>query len=265
MFAVDVPLVVIFLGTIAVVALAVEAGYRLGSARRRRSEDEKESPVSAISSAIIGLAAFMLAFTFGLAAERHQAKRTLVREEAVAIRTAWDRSDFLPPPVRPRAAALLQKYVDQRIKFAESRVLEPARVQQMLTEALQLQNQLWSMAVANAHKDLNSDVAALYIESLNEVNGLHATRVSIAIQARIPTAIWGALYLVTFLGMFSVGYQTGIASSKRSVSWAVLALAFALVFALIGALDHPDSGFARISQQPLIDLRATMAGAERSE
>lgn len=265
MFAADVPIVVIFLGTIAVVAIAVEAGYRLGSSRRRRSEDEKESPVSAISSAIIGLAAFMLAFTFGLAAERHQAKRTLVREEAVAIRTAWDRSDFLPATDRPAAAALLQKYVADRVRFAESKKLEPTRVQQMLADAQQQQNQLWTMAVANARKDMNSDVAALYIESLNEVNGLHATRVAIAIQARIPTAIWVALYLVTFLGMFSVGYQTGIASSERSVSWAVLALAFALVFALIGALDHPDSGFARISQQPLMDLRDAMAADKKSE
>lgn len=259
MLAGDVPILFIFFGTILVISLAVETGYRLAQSRRKLSEDEKESPISAISSAIIGLAAFMLAFTFGLAAERHQTKRTLVREEAVAIRTAWDRSDFLPEADRLAAAALLQKYVTDRVKFAQEQNLEPAHVKQMLAEAKKLQNQLWGMAVANARKDMNSDVAALYLESLNDVNGLHANRVTIGIQARVPTAIWVSLFLVTILGMFSVGYQTGIAGSKRSVSWGVLAVSFALVFALIAALDHPDSGFARISQQPLIDLRETMA------
>ena len=51
--------------------VAIEVGYRLGHAMHRRSEDEKESPVSAIAGAILGLAAFMLAFTFGIVSERH--------------------------------------------------------------------------------------------------------------------------------------------------------------------------------------------------
>ena len=85
-------------------SLALEAGYRLGRAMHRRLEEEKESPVSAIANAILGLAAFMMAFTFGIVWDRHDAKRTLVREEAIAIRTAWLRSDFLPETDRGEAA-----------------------------------------------------------------------------------------------------------------------------------------------------------------
>ena len=70
------------------------------------------------------------------------------------------------------------------------------------------------MAVANARKDTNSDVAALYIDSLNEVNGMHAMRVAVAIQARHPKEIWAVLYRISVLGMMAVGYQTGIAASK---------------------------------------------------
>jgi hypothetical protein len=256
----DVSVWFIFLGTIGVVVLAVEGGYRLGLARHRRSQDEKESPVAAMSGAIVGLAAFMLAFTFGIASERHQTKQALVREEAVSIRTAWNRADFLPDADRPEAADLLQKYVTIRVDFAGAGSLEPARVQGMLAETEQIQNRLWAMAVANARKDMNSDVAALYIDSLNKVNELHAMRVAVGMQARVPTAIWVTLYAITIMGMLSVGYQTGIAGSNRTLGGAVLALAFALAFALIAALDHPDSGFAKISQQPLIDVRDLMAG-----
>ena len=108
---------------------------------------------------------------------------------------------------------------------------------------------------------MNSDVAALYIDSLNEVNGIHASRVAVGIQARIPGEIWLVLYCITILGMMSVGYQTGIAGSKRSMAWPILALSFALVFALIASLDRPDSGIMKVTQQPLIDLRDSMDAA----
>jgi hypothetical protein len=260
-----IPIWAIFAATIIVVLVAVEVGYRLGHATHRRSEDEKESPVSAIAGAILGLAAFMLAFTFGIVSERHDAKKALVRDDAIAIRTAWQRSDFLPETDRPEAAALLRQYVDLRVKFAETRSLEPEAVKGVLSETQRLQTRLWNMAVANARKDMNSDVAALYIDSLNEVSGIHASRVAVGLQARVPSEIWVVLYCITILGMMSVGYQTGIAGSKRSMAWPVLALSFALVFALIASLDRPDSGVMKVTQQPLIDLRDSMAGSAGRE
>ena len=256
-----IPIWAVFAATIIVVMVAIEAGYRLGRAMHRRSEEEKESPVSAIAGAILGLAAFMLAFTFGIVSERHDAKKALVREEAIAIRTAWQRSDFLPERGSRRGRALLRQYVDVRVTFAEAGSLEPERVKSVLSETQRLQDRLWNMAVANARKDMNSDVAALYIESLNEVNGIHASRVAVGIQARVPSEIWLVLYCVTILGMMGVGYQTGIAGSKRSMARPILALSFALVFALIASLDRPDSGVLKVTQQPLIDLRDAMAAA----
>jgi len=255
------PIWAVFAGTIVVVMVAIEAGYLLGQAMHRRSDEEKESPVSAIAGAILGLAAFMLAFTFGIVSERHDYKKALVREDAVAIRTAWQRSDFLPEPDRAEAKTLLRHYVDVRVTFAEEGTLEPARVKSVLAETQRIQDRLWDMAAANARQDMNSDVAALYIESLNEVNGIHASRVAVGIQARVPNEIWLALYCVTILGMMSVGYQTGIAGSKRSMARPILALSFALVFTLIASLDRPDSGVIKVTQQPLIDLRDAMAAA----
>ena len=104
------------------------------------------------------------------------------------------------------------------------------------------------MAVANARTDMNSDVAALYIESMNDVINVHAMRVSIGLHARIPTGIWLALYALIVLGMFAVGYHTAIAESKRTWMLLVLALAFSLVITLIGALDRAQSGYLPVSQ-----------------
>jgi hypothetical protein len=254
------PIWSVFALTIVVIMLTIEAGYRLTQALHRGPQEEKDSPISAITGTILGLAAFMLAFTFGIVSERHDSKKGLVREEAIALRAAWQRADFLPETDRPEAKALLRQYVDDRVKFAQAGSTEPESMKRFLSGAQRIQDRLWDMAVTNARKDMNSDVAALYIDSLNEVNGLHASRVAVAIQARIPGEIWFVLSLIVVLGMLSMGYQMGIAESKRSVVQVILALSFALVFALIASLDRPDSGVVKVTQQPLIDLLDAIAG-----
>lgn len=253
-----IPIWAVFAGTIILVWVAIEVGYLVGRGIRRRSEDEKESPVSAIAGAILGLSAFMLAFTFGIVTERQAVKRSLVRDDAVAIRTAWQRADFLPDSDRAEAKDLLRRYVDVRVTFAQAASLDPERVSNVMSETRRIQDRLWDMAVANARLDMNSDVAAMYIDSLNEVSGIHVMRVAVGMQARIPIEIWIALYCITILGMMGVGYQTGIAGSKRSMARPLLALSFALVFALIASLDRPDSGVMPVTQQPLTDLRDAM-------
>lgn len=257
------PIWLLFVGTIIVVMLAIEFGYRLGRSAHLRSEDEKESPVSAIAGSVLGLGAFLLAFTFGIVSDRYDSRRALLREDAVAIRTAWERSDFLPESDRAEAFVLLRRYVVVRVQFAEEASIAAEHVERFLTETRRIQERLWHMAVANAREDMNSDVAALYIESLNDMSGIQASRVAVGIQARIPDEIWLVLYFITILGMVAVGYQTGIAGSNRSMARPILAMSFALVFALIASLDRPDSGVLTITQQPLIDLRDQMIAASQ--
>src|SRR5215204_4569247 len=96
----DIPLWLLFVATILLVVGAIEAGYLIGRAARRKSEDEKESPVSAIAGTVLALLAFILAFTFGIVSDRYDLRKALVREQAAAIRTAYTRADFLPEPSR---------------------------------------------------------------------------------------------------------------------------------------------------------------------
>jgi len=115
-----IPISLLFAGTVIVVMLAIEAGYRLGSSAHKRAVAEKESPVSAISASILALLAFILAFTFGIVSNRYDAKKALVREEANAIGTAYLRSDFLAEPDRARTATLFREYVSQRLAAVQA-------------------------------------------------------------------------------------------------------------------------------------------------
>lgn len=253
-----IPTWALFVGAVVMVLVSIEAGYRLGHFAHKRAEDEKESPVASIAGSILGLGAFLLAFTFGIVSNRYDAKKELVREEANAIRTTWLRSEFLPDADRAETRGLIRKYLETRLEFAQARDFDPERAKVLLAEAEEAQARLWEIAVTNARKDMNSDVAALYIESLNELFGIHALRVIQGLQARIPVVIWIVLLAITALGMSAVGYQTGIAGSKRSLVRPILAVSFALVIALIADLDLPGGGFIRVPQQPLIDVQTWM-------
>lgn len=248
-------------GTILLVMLSLEAGYHLGHRSRRKSEDEKESPVSAIAGSVLGLVAFMMAFTFGIVANRYESRKSLVREEANSIGTTYLRTDFLPELDSAEAKTLLKEYVADRLAFTErmrSAQMSAADMSGWLAKSGHTHKRLWEMAVVNARKDMNSDVAALYIDSLNGMIDLHSMRVAVALQARIPVGIWVSLASLTFLGMVAVGYQMGIAGSKRSLVQPILAVSFSLVIALIASLDRPQGSFIKVSQQPYRDLLDSM-------
>ena len=106
----------------------------------------------------------------------------------------------------PKRQALLREYVDARLAVVQVGALE--KLPALMVEADRVQRELWDMAVVNARKDMNSDVAALYVEALNEVTNLHWLRVAVGLQARIPNTIWLALFALVALGMLAVGYQT---------------------------------------------------------
>lgn len=256
-----IPVWVFFVGTVLLVMVFIEAGYRLGTVAHRTSEEEKESPISGVAGAVLGLTAFILAFTFAIVADRYDARKALVREDAHAIRVAYQRADFLPAPDRAESKQLLKRYLEARLAYGESGEGTAGEVAPLLVENDRIQRRLWRIAVANAERDMNSDVAALYIESLSEMERVHAYRLAIGVRTRIPTSIWLVLYALTILGMVSMGYHAGIAGSRRSKATWIVAIAFALVISLIASLDRP-AGFIRVTQQPLADVRDLMSAAD---
>src|ERR1041385_3638084 len=90
------PLWALFVVILLVVLLSVEFGYRLGKYRRSRREEEKEAPLGTMVGATLGLLAFILAFTFGLAAARFDSRRQVLLDEANAIGTTYLRAGIIP-------------------------------------------------------------------------------------------------------------------------------------------------------------------------
>ena len=250
------PIWVIFLGTVLVVLGSIEFGHRIGQYTHRRTEGEKEGAVSGMSGAILGITAFILAFSFSIVANRFDTRKSLGIEDANAVRTAYARAAFLPAPARADSQRLLRRYLDIRTRFLRQGEVDEAQIRTVLQETNQLQRRLWDIAVGNVPRD---DIGALYLESLNEVAAIHASRVTVGLQARVPHIIWLALLGLLVLGMASIGYLTGISGSRRSKATVILALAFSTVITMTAGLDRP--GAVVVPQHALLDLQRYIGGA----
>lgn len=248
----QIPLWCFFLIATVVGLLALEGGYRFGRWRHARQSEEKEAPVAAMVASLLGLLAFMLAFTFGMAAARFDARRTAVLEEANSIGTTYLRTRLLPEPERTETADLLRKYTELRVQYIVS-----GRVSELMTRSEEFHGQLWLRGVAAAEK-VPTPITGLFLQSLNETIDMHAKRVFVSLRSRLPVTIWGALFSLMLLGMGSVGYQAGLSATRRSPEMPILTLAFAGILFLIVDLDRAHEGLLRVSQQPLIDTLKTM-------
>ena len=58
--------------------------------------------------------------------------------------------------------------------------------------------------------------------------------------------------------MLALGFQIGMAGTRRLLGTPVLALAFSLVIVMIADTDRPEEGLIRVTQQPIADVQKMM-------
>ena len=251
-----IPITFLFILTVGLVLGAITVGIRLGALRKKRLGNEPEGPVSSVAGAVLALLAFILAFTFSIASGRYDTRKQLLLDEANAIRTAALRADLLPEPHRTRCRDLIKKYVDVRLTL----IRESRDVEKVLAESEAAHQELWSHAIALAKADMNSDIGALFVESLNQVIEVHVSRRTVALQYRVPPRVWTGLVILTLLSMGIVGYQFGLSGRGDLLVNFTMAVTFAIVFDLIVRLDRPTGGMM-VDPQPMIQLREVLGQA----
>jgi hypothetical protein len=245
------PFWAMFLVMVGIVLLSIAFGYKVARYRISKSEGAPEGPVGSVVGAVLGLLAFMLALTFSMASNRFDTRKQLLLDDVNAIGTTALRADLLPEPHRTECRHLLKRYVDIRVMITTNGLA----IEQALEESTALQKQLWQHAMELARTDMNSDIGALFVESLNEVIDLHLVRSTVALQYRIPPIIWLVLILLTALSMTGVGFQFGMVRRSSILLQIMLAVSFSLVVTLIADLDKATSGLLRVNQLPMLELQ----------
>jgi drug/metabolite transporter (DMT)-like permease len=252
------PLWVVFSVMVSMAILAIEIGFLLGKKNKKHIQDEQSRPIATVVGAVLAMMAFVIAFTFGSANTRFDARKAALLDDVTAIQTAYLRANLTPEPHRTTVRSLLRDYVQARagIVYAYG---QPDTLRLVQQRASALQEMMWSHVEALAGEQGETRISLLFTRALNDVFTLHTKRVVLGAYYRIPSAMWMALILASGVAMFAVGFQFGI-SGKRRIHAAQVALAttFALVMVLAFDLDRPGEGLIAVNQQPMIDLYQSM-------
>jgi len=244
------PIVGVFVAFAIVALIISESGYRHGRWWQDRTPEEREGPTAMIVGSLLALMAFLLAITMGMASDRFDTRRALVLAEANSVGTTYLRAGYLPEPASSEIRDLLREYLPLRIVTNDM-----ADVQRRMARSTELHARLWSIAEELARTTPESDVLALFIDSLNETIDLHETRVTSGVYARVPVTVVILLLLGSMLTLGMVGYNAGLTRRRSPLTAVVLILVLGAVITLVVDLDRPRGGFLRVSQQPLIDLQ----------
>ncbi|MEN6386265.1 MAG: hypothetical protein ABFD79_13860 [Phycisphaerales bacterium] len=257
----QVPLLGVFLLTAVVILLSIGIGTLWGGRRRSQPDHEAETPLGTIIGSTLGLLAFMLGFTYSIAANFVQTRRDLFLDEINAISTVYLQSQLLDEAYRSELSNLIREYVNIRVELMDADVSD---IHKAVARSDSIQDEIWKNAFALIKSDIYPEMNALFISSLNKMFDLQTSRV-VAFRYRIPAIIWYALYFITILSMITVGFQVGLSGKSMFKMGIVLMLTFSTVMLLIADLDRPLEGYFQVDKRPIFNLQKKIQAATQQK
>lgn len=246
-FLASTPLEWVALALFAAMCAAAALGVGLKALRnRRRDEGETDGGQEGyIVSAVLGLLALLMGFTFSLAVDRFDARRLLVLQEANAIGTTYLRAQLLTEPHRARMTGLLRRYVDNRILLAKAK---PDQIAPYLALNDALIVDMWAATSAAFDTIKGRDFSSAYLNSVNEMIDLDTSRKA-ARLARVPAEVFAVLfiYLITTAGV--LGYVLRGVRGRLAAGFLMVLLTLSL--SLVVDINRPTLGLIVESQGPM--------------
>ena len=252
-----IPLWSVLIISFVLVIITIELGFQLGQMRLRSPKSEEGSQVSSLTGAHLALLAFMMGFSFNMAANHHTARKMIILDESNAIGTAYLRAELVDSEEGDRTKQLLAEYVGLRASIGD----EGVKASWVISESESLQTQMWNVFDQSREDEQLTVAERLLLVALNEVFDLHEERVYASLRSRIPVTIWLVLTAVTITAMMGMGYNFGIDNRRSPLATTVLALSFSLVLFLISDLDRPGVGYMRPDNSTILQLNERLLEA----
>ncbi|CAN5393970.1 hypothetical protein BH09BAC3_BH09BAC3_27380 [soil metagenome] len=227
--------------------LFIFVGRKVGS----KVTPQPEGHTGTVVSAILGLMAFLLAFTFGMSGSRFDTRRKNIVDEANAIGTAIILADLYPEEQRKAFREDFKVYVEERIHYFENGYVPDSEIVQVDHGP-----KLWNRAAQLSHHPENLLASQKMIPALTDMLSLSTVRL-IGELSRVPDSIVWMLLILAMVSAFYLGYSS---SSRPSIDWLV-SIGFCVIISLIIFitldLDRPRRGLIQLStsEKAMTDLR----------
>jgi hypothetical protein len=242
------------------VFVLMEAGRYAGVRKRKADPGALKSGLSAIEGAVFGLMGLLIAFTFSGAADRFQARRHLIVQEANYIGTAYLRLDLLPASAQAELRNDFRDYLEARIAFYHNLPRISGEQYRAASERVaNLQQRIWTEAVKACEKVQSPATTTLVLGAMNDMFDITTTR-TFAREDHPPAVIFWGLGILVLAGALLAGFAISEASHPSRLHMLVFSLILAATVYVILDLEFPRSGLIRIDKADhlLTDLRDSM-------
>ncbi len=229
----------LFVGMVA----ALELGYRIGR-RQLRVHAGPHKGIGVIEAAIFALLGLLLGFAFSGAMSRLDGRRQLIVQEANAIGTAYLRLDLLPSADQPPMRQLFRRYVEARLAVYDS-LPDLAAAERQMQRAAQLQQEIWTRAIAATRPDHTQNTARVVLPALNEMIDITTAR-TVALRTHLPPSILVLLISVALLSALVAGYAMSERTRRSLLHGLLYAAAVSITLYTILDLDNPRVGLIRL-------------------
>lgn len=227
-----------------------------GIARKRHTDGEHdENPANTtVYSAVFGLLAFLLGFTFSMSGNRYDSRREASIAEGNAIGTAILRADLYPDSERIAFREDFKHYLQGRITSISSGTNSEQMIQADASVSLYAAR-LWKRATQFSHANPSVVISGQMIPALNTMFD-SATSNTYSERMRVPQNIVIMLFMLSVISAFFVGY---LSVGKGRFDW-LLGTGFCLLTSLVIFitldLDRPRRGLIRLdtSHEAIISL-----------
>jgi hypothetical protein len=244
------PIWVLSLALLAAMLAASELGRALFDRRKKAAHTSSVGDEFSLT-AVLGLLALLIGFTFSLSLQRYDERRVLVVKEANAIGTTWLRTDLLDEAPRASLRALLKQYVAARIDYGTAADGKAEADAAQRTD--QLQQRIWAQTTAAVFPNRTTALASLVVSTTNDMIDAAGER-SASRSSHIPGRLLETLVLYCLAAAGLTGYQRG----RYRVATTLVFVMIVLSLAIVADLDRPSTGAVTVSQQPMMDLLKSM-------
>lgn len=203
-----------------------------------------------VLSAVSGLLALLIGFTFAVAIDRFDMRRDRVLDEANAIQTVYVQAQLLPEPHRTRISQIVVSYVDTRTSLGAA-APGPER-QALYRRSEELVTDLGAAATSAFASIKSLDFSSTFADSVSRVMETRASWLN-GRQSHVPADVYALLFVYQLMAAGLLGFVlTG--SVGRQVAVALLILSAAALLLVI-EIDRPVTGRINEPQDAMRNLQ----------
>jgi len=245
----------------ALLTLCTELGFRLGVRGQSSLSELAQGQISNMQSALFGLLALLLGFTFAMSISRFDTRKELIVKEANAIGTAALRTELLPSADSVEMRVLFRRYVELRIRAGRTHDISSPEHVQLDAHATRLQRDIWRRVVTASAADPHSVAMGLLVSATNDLIDVKGER-DAWLANHVPETVLFLLFAFSGVASGILGFSNGLAGTRITGMAAAFAILVTLVLMLILDLDRPQRGLILVSDESMVALERSLADSK---